>query len=301
MKQVVAIVVTYKRKGLLERVLLALLNQTVPLYKIIVIDNNSNDGTSDLILKFKESYSHISYLDTGGNLGGAGGFKIGFEQALNYSFDHVWLMDDDLLPDADCLEKLLENDHYDIVQPLRSNLDGTCAELSPIKFDLDDFFSLSPKKLTVAQYLANHSDDSSNFLDIDGIPFEGPLISKQVVNLVGLPESRFFIFYDDMDYSIRSRCCGFKIACATKAKATRLLVNNQKNDISSWKGYFMLRNLFYLFFSHGKTFSSRLKPYILAGGFIILSLVKGDLKSARVCLDAICDAKDLKCNKKYIP
>lgn len=300
MKQVVAVVVTFKRKKLLEQVVLALVHQSSPLNKIIIIDNNSCDGTEDLVLSLKEKFFNIEYYNTGANLGGAGGFKAGFEQAAQYDYDYLWLMDDDLLPHPDCLENLLNNETYDIIQPLRSNIDESCAELSPVRFDLDDFFSLSPKKKTVAQVMEDNAT-FDGYLEIEGVPFEGPLISRRVVDSVGLPDARFFIFYDDMDYSIRSRKFGFKIACTTKAKATRLLVNNQKNDISSWKGYFMLRNLFYLFFAHGTKLSSRLKPYLLASGFISLSLIKGDVKSARVCWDAIQDASDLKLNRKYIP
>jgi Predicted glycosyltransferases len=300
MKKIVAIIVTYKRKELLEKVLMAIVKQTVPVSKIIVVDNNSNDGTSLLVSQFSSGYSNIEYFNTGANLGGAGGFRYGFEKALKQDFDYIWLMDDDFLPDSDCLENLLAESSYDIVQPMRFNMDNTCAELSPVKFDLEKLFSLSPKMQTVAQLLEKSTDLKSS-IKIDGVPFEGPLISKRVVEKVGLPDSRFFIFYDDMDYSIRARECGFSIGCAFKAKAKRLLLNNQKNDISSWKGYFMLRNLFYLFFSHGKSFSSRNKPYILAVGFITLSIVKGDLKAAQVCLDAIRDARELKCDNKYIP
>jgi len=300
MNNVVAIVVTYRRKMLLEKVVLSLVSQTVPLSKIIIIDNNSCDGTDALIVSLKKKYNNLEYVNTGANLGGAGGFEFGFKQASNYNFDYLWLMDDDLLPAHDCLQELLGNSEFGIVQPLRSNLDGSCAELSPIKFDLNDFFSISPKKRTVAQHIAAYPSIDGN-IEIDGVPFEGPLISKAVVDKVGLPDARFFIFYDDMDYSIRARQAGFKICCSTKAKATRLLVNNQKNDIASWKGYFMLRNLFYLFFTHADKPSSRIKPFILASGFILLSIFKGNFKSAYVCWDAIKDATNLKCNKKYLP
>lgn len=301
MKQIIAIVVTYKRKELLKKVLYSLIQQSVPLQKIIIIDNNSSDGTYELCKKLQYEFSNIEYYNTGANLGGAGGFRFGFEKAKRYNFDYIWLMDDDLLPHQECLEGLLENASFDIIQPLRSNLDGTCAELSPIKFDLEEFLSISPKKQTVKEYIDKNSFTDKSALEIDGVPFEGPLISRTVVDKVGLPESKFFIFYDDMDYSIRSKLNGFRIGCAINAKATRLLMNNQKSDLSSWKGYFMLRNLFYLFFTYGLKSSTRFKPYVLACGFITLSLFKGDFKSARVCWDAICDAKKLNLNKKYIP
>ncbi|EKM0503727.1 glycosyltransferase, partial [Escherichia coli] len=38
--KIIAVIVTYRRKNFLDKVLSALLNQTVPLHKIIVVDNN---------------------------------------------------------------------------------------------------------------------------------------------------------------------------------------------------------------------------------------------------------------------
>ena len=43
--KIVAVVVTYNRKELLLECIQAILNQTYKLEKVIVIDNNSNDGT----------------------------------------------------------------------------------------------------------------------------------------------------------------------------------------------------------------------------------------------------------------
>ena len=49
--RVVALVVTYNRKNLLEECLQALLKQDYNLFKIVVIDNNSTDGTEILFTK----------------------------------------------------------------------------------------------------------------------------------------------------------------------------------------------------------------------------------------------------------
>ena len=82
-KIIYAVVVTYKRKNLLEQVLNGLLCQTYPLSKIIVVDNNSLDGTEDIVTKIQldnvGSACEIDYHNTFSNLGGAGGFEFGFK------------------------------------------------------------------------------------------------------------------------------------------------------------------------------------------------------------------------------
>lgn len=77
---VVAIVVTFKRKEFLCKILDSLIRQTFPINKIIVIDNNSLDGTKELVEDFcrinTEVNRKIRYYDTGENLGGQEGLNV---------------------------------------------------------------------------------------------------------------------------------------------------------------------------------------------------------------------------------
>src|ERR671921_33453 len=51
------------------------------------------------------------------NRGGAGGFHVGLQAAYDRGADLVWLMDDDGLPEPDCLKMLLDHDGYDFWGP----------------------------------------------------------------------------------------------------------------------------------------------------------------------------------------
>lgn len=68
--KVIAVIVTYNRKELLKESIEALINQKYENCNILVIDNNSTDGTKDYIKKFIEE-EKIMYENTGENLGGA--------------------------------------------------------------------------------------------------------------------------------------------------------------------------------------------------------------------------------------
>ena len=299
---VYAVVVTYKRKEMLAKVIASLDAQTYPLKNVIIVDNNSQDGTEDVVASLAGSLKNVSidYYDTGSNLGGAGGFEFGFRQAESGKYDFLWLMDDDLSPESDCLEKLVSATvDAGIVQPMRFNLDGTCAELSPVEYDLKTPWRINPKIKTVVE-LAAARKLSEPFI-ISGIPFEGPLISRQVISTIGFPNPNFFIFNDDLDYAIRAKNAGFKVVCQPSAKAVRLLVNNQKNDLLSWKGYFMLRNHFYILRSYGETSLVRIRPFLLAPAFSFLNLIKGRFSLAKICIQALVDSKRLSNNHLHKP
>lgn len=103
MNSTVAIVVTYNRKKLLEENINALLNQK---YKcdILVIDNASTDGTDKMVSEFNDG--RIIYVNTGKNLGGAGGFSFGVKKAIEKGYEFGWIMDDDSIANENALESL---------------------------------------------------------------------------------------------------------------------------------------------------------------------------------------------------
>lgn len=297
-KKVIAIIVTYNRKSLLNKVVNRLLEQSYELYKIILIDNNSSDGTNEMLGELLSN--KIIYHNTACNLGGAGGFYTGFKISSKYNYDYLWLMDDDFLPDINCLENMLFDKPTGIVQPIRYNLDGTCAELSPLTYDLRSIFKFNPKGISIKEYIKKNGV-LKHPIKIEAIPFEGPLISKAVIEKVGLPEPRFFIFCDDIEYAIRARKYNVSIVCNPNARATRLLINNQQNDLLSWKGYFMLRNLFYLHIKYGENFFVRKKIILLALGYAIYCLLKGNFKQLKVIHNAYKDSFNLSNNEKFKP
>lgn len=298
MKKVIAIVVTYKRKELLEKVLTRLSEQSFKLSKVLVVDNNSQDGTEELVKSFYLNDDIFEYHNTGANLGGAGGFNYGFQLANNYEYDYLWLMDDDFLPATNCLEELISVGSNGIIQPIRFNLDGLCAEITPVVYDLSKVLCTNPKSHTVADI---YDDITESEIEIAAVPFEGPLISKDVVKKIGFPEPKFFIFNDDLDYSIRARKAGFKITCSMKATAERLLLNNQNNDLKSWKGYFMLRNHFYILRTHGENVFVKNRSLVIASFYMLKSLLSLDSKTMRVVIEAYKDSFKLSNNDNHKP
>ncbi|EHZ2591250.1 glycosyltransferase [Vibrio parahaemolyticus] len=296
---VIAIVVTYKRKDLLSKVLSALENQTFKLSKILVIDNNSQDGTESLVKGLAKSNTEITYFNTGDNLGGAGGFHFGFKAADEYDYDYLWLMDDDLLPENDCLEMLLKSNPKGIVQPLRFNLDGSCAEISPVEYNLDKVFCKNPKVNTVLDIYPGFVGDE--VIDIAAVPFEGPLISHEVVKKIGFPNPNFFIFNDDLDYSLRATNANFSIKCNFGARAKRLLINDQNNDIKSWKGYFMFRNHFYILRNYGGNIFVRNRSIAISFFFVLKFLSKLDMVGMTMIMRSFKDSYFLSNNDANKP
>ena len=97
---ILAVIVTHNRCGLLSRCIDHLQIQTRQAQEILVVNNASTDGTVDML-----EQRNVPYV-TQENVGSAGGWYRGIQHALDRGFDAVWLMDDDGFPDSAALAAL---------------------------------------------------------------------------------------------------------------------------------------------------------------------------------------------------
>jgi GT2 family glycosyltransferase len=257
-------VVTYNRKQLLLECLGALLKQTHPLDSVYLIDNASTDGTPELLKEkgyikdilnlqnspFESEYItnmqskgnqdkpvKIHYVRMHENTGGAGGFYEGVKRAYEKGYDWLWLMDDDAEPVYDSLENLFSS-----ILGAKSKV----LALASLKTDALSFL--------LSKYISNSQLDRLSF---DDCTFVGLFISREVVNEIGLPEKRFFIWCDDVEYCYRivKKCGGVfldkssiikhKVGCYKEQKMI-FKFSSHRNDISDfWKTYYGFRNSIY--------------------------------------------------------
>src|SRR5215210_5967186 len=103
--RVVAVVLTYRRTDLLRRSVEAVTGQTRPPDAVLVVDNDrmAKEGLRDS----GAAADRLEIIETGENLGPAGGYEVGFREALGRGADKVWTVDDDVVPEPTCLERML--------------------------------------------------------------------------------------------------------------------------------------------------------------------------------------------------
>ena len=100
-RRIVAVVVTYNRRALLQRLLDRLVDQP-ELAEVLVVDNASTDGTGAWLASSPQG-AKVQVRTQPVNTGGAGGFHDGLAWALERGADLVWLLDDDGLREPICL------------------------------------------------------------------------------------------------------------------------------------------------------------------------------------------------------
>lgn len=218
-QRVCAVVVTYNRKDLLRGCLDALLAQSYPVDRILVIDNASTDGTGEFLrLGGYDASRSIEHVRLAENGGGAAGFHAGFKRALEHKVDWMWAMDDDGVADPACLERLLE-------APASAGLFRGPTVLAREQMDdpANDTLAFEGGAETAAGVVSLRTRTGLQSLAIDGVVtgyacvFNGVLIRRDAAERIGLPDKRFFIWGDEWDYVFRAREAGIPITTVVSA------------------------------------------------------------------------------------
>ena len=192
MSETVAIIVTFNRQALLLACLDALAAQTAAC-DVLVVDNASTDGTADAVRpRLREGFS---YVNTGANLGGAGGFAFGISEALRQGYERLWIMDDDVLPAPDALERLLEADG--------ALGDGVGWLSSKCLLPSGDICPMNRQRSTPYAKIPDVALSGAEPVPAQMATFVSLFFRAESVRRFGLPISEFFIWCDDLEWTRR--------------------------------------------------------------------------------------------------
>ncbi|WP_432710811.1 glycosyltransferase [Pedobacter sp.] len=237
MKKTVATVLTFNRIDLLKECIKCIRSQTVPVDHIIVVNNASTDGTEEWL----NTQPDLEVITTNKNLGGSGGFKKGFEKAYEHQSEWIWMMDDDAFPESDCLENLLKESEL---------LTDNKIVLAPVVIEGDKVDHMHRGYINFDKIkfpLQVHTNDKifqteGNLVEISFASFIGLFIKREIITEINFPHPNYYIFQEDMEYSIRIVKAGFPIYLVKNAliyhKTRRKPVLNEPNTITfSSKSY----------------------------------------------------------------
>lgn len=133
------------------------------------------------------------YLPSRTNLGGGGGFALGFLAALALGADAIWCADDDGRPaDENVLATLLdvaEREQLAQVSPLVTNINNPDRLAFPLRQGLT--------------WRRRVSELEGDFLPGIASLFNGALISARAMEIIGVPDYRLFIRGDEVEYHRR--------------------------------------------------------------------------------------------------
>ena len=102
------IIPTYNEKENIEKMILKVFSLKSR-FELLIIDDNSPDGTADIIKNLQKEYGeHLHLLERKGKLGLGTAYITGFKWALENNYDHICEMDADFSHNPEDLIRLVE-------------------------------------------------------------------------------------------------------------------------------------------------------------------------------------------------
>ena len=270
MRRLAIVIVTYKRQGLLAELFDSILELTTAPWRVVVVDNENSGETARLVAGFAERLdaqwppadddpdaeggpSRVVYDPMEENTGGSGGFSEGVRRAHELGAEWFWVMDDDVAVEPDGLETLARwSEEAQAVMGLRRD------------FDDGHFFWQHRFWPRLAIYNPLSRDGwrpGERYKLCNALCFEGGFFSRGVVDQIGLPDARFFIYLDDALYGyLASKVTPVYYVPDYVLSRRREVANQavgsvrQLNSTSDMTRYYITRNRGYLaryFMLHG--------------------------------------------------
>ena len=262
MRRLAIVIVTYKRQGLLAELFDSILELTTAPWRVVVVDNENSGETARLVAGFAERLdaqwppadddpdagggpSRVVYDPMEENTGGSGGFSEGVRRAFELGAEWFWVMDDDVAVLPDGLETL-------------ERWSGEADAIMGQRRDFDDghFFwqhRFWPRLAIYNPFSRDGWRPGERYKLCNALCFEGGCFSRRVVEKIGLPDARFFIYLDDALYGYLASKVGPVIYVPDYVLSRRREVANkeigsvrQLNSTSDMTRYYITRNRGYL-------------------------------------------------------
>jgi O-antigen biosynthesis protein len=215
-RKVSIIIVSYNVRSYVSHAIDSILKSDYNNFEIIVVDNNSYDGTCDH-LKTKYKTIHVISNDT----------NAGFGKAVNQGAKHadgeyLFVLNPDTIIEEDTISKLIKfismNKNIGMVGPKILNADGSlqlsCKRSFPtLKVALPKILGLDkifPNSKWMGKYNLTFLDPSKSHT-VDAISGSCMMISASVFKKIGGFDENFFMFGEDIDICLRIWKANFEI------------------------------------------------------------------------------------------
>lgn len=282
--KVITTVVTFNRKLLLKECIEALLTNPTD---ILIIDNASTDGTYDFIQELIDD-DKVKYVNTGENLGGAGGFNFALKSVANSNYEYILLMDDDTIVQENTVQAFLEassdlGNNFGFLSSFAEFTDGTAC-----KMNIQD----------VSKDWINGIEKNPYLTKIDKATFVSFFIKREILSEVGYPIKDFFIWADDSEFSRRISKLYPSYLVANSRITHKMVANGDANYRiflteelpRANRYYYSFRNRFFIAKREGFTESLKYAIKLLAIlGIVLVKAENNRVKKAGILLKGFWD------------
>ena len=217
-------------------------------FTVYVVDNGSTDDSLDQLNAYHKRYS-FNLIETGANLGYAGGNNIGIRQALLDGADFILLLNNDTVVSPDLLDRFIEGSHRFADAGVFSARVMYSEDPEKVWFDGARWNERELKIEWPGQGCLEGSLASTDH-ETDYASGAALFFRAQVAREIGLLDESFFLVWEEVDWCFRARASGWRIVVVPKAKVWHKIGASFGSESSPLRTYFSTRNQLLWFRRH---------------------------------------------------
>lgn len=241
------VILNYKVADETVSCLKSVFNSNYPDLEVVVVDNNSGDGVKEKVKQFKV----MAFIQTGENLGYAGGNNVGIKKAIDDGCEYVLILNPDTLVEKDTISRLVKcsQDNRVIVGP-KIYFAPAKQPGAEQRADFKDSQTIwfAGGKFDAKNVLGSHLGvdylDNSQFDEekkVDFISGAAILVPAEIFSKIGLFDESYFLYLEDLEFCYRAKLAGYPSVYCPRAVVYH---GNAKSTGlgSTLQDYFITRN-----------------------------------------------------------
>jgi GT2 family glycosyltransferase len=204
------------------------------------VDNGSIDDSLARLRTLSTPYP-LKILETGSNLGYAGGNNAGIRHALENSADFVFVLNNDTVVAPDLLDRLIEAAE-------RWPNDGIYGPIilyedrPEIIWSAGTFYDKEKLKSIHIDNGKNINDSTLQSKEVESLVGAALFLSAKVLKVTGEFETKYFLVREETDWCCRATCEGFRCRIVPNAKVWHKVGSSFGSESSPLRTYFNSRN-----------------------------------------------------------
>ncbi len=205
--------------------------------EIILIDNNSTDGSGE---RLHEMFPTIIFQRNTENLGFAGGNNIGIKIALDRGADYIMLLNNDTIVEKDLIQPLINRAKTD----LKTGFQSCKIYLYTYPNQLWYAGAAFNTHKALGRHRGILEEDNNQYDTIEETDMATGCMmfaSRSVIEEIGLLDENLFIYFEDADWCLRARAHGYHNIYNPSVKIWHKVSVTSKID-SPFYLYFTMRN-----------------------------------------------------------
>ncbi len=248
-------------------------------FRILVVDNGSTDDNfHQLLIKIGEieEQGSVSVLRETTNQGFSRGMNVGIRAAIQNGADFILLLNNDTIVDKamvrTMVDAMVKAPEIGVLGPIIYYM-GTPDRVWFSGYHI-------PGKIYIIRRGYHLKQEGVILEEVDFVNGCGMMIRKKVIDDIGLLPEVYFMYYEDLEYCLKAKEWGWKLACHKSAKMWHAVSLSSNGMDSIHKEFLQLKSSIIFFRRNTKGFTKSINillRLLQTGYFCLKSIIKGKL------------------------